>query len=140
MTTVTVTADMPASADAVWREASPDFCGIGGFHPALASCALSSGNEVRTLTLKGGGEIVEKKTAWDDDAHSYSYDITESPLPVSNYSATFSVSDEGSGSKVTWEARFDAVGDEAAAKEVITGIFASGLEALKAKLRSPQQR
>lgn len=133
MTTVTVTADMPASADAVWKEASPDFCGIEGFHPAVAACELSSDKSIRTLTLGNGAKIVEKQTAWDDVAHSYSYDITDSPLPVANYSATFSVADEGSGSKVTWTAEFDPVGDEAAAKDVITGIFTSGLEALKAK-------
>lgn len=134
MATVTVTADMPAPAEAVWKEASPDFCGIGGFHPAIAMCDLSSGDEVRTLTLQDGAKIVEKRTAWDDEEHSYSYDITESPLPVANYSATFSVADAGSGSTVTWTATFDPVGDEDAAKEVIYGIFTSGLEALKAKV------
>jgi len=134
MATVTVTEDMPASADAVWKEASPDFCGIAGFHPAIASCELSSDKSVRTLHLEGGGAVVEKQTDWNDAAHSYSYDITDSPLPVANYSATFSVADAGGGSKVTWTATFDPVGDEAAAKEVITGIFSSGLQALKAKL------
>lgn len=134
MATVTVTEDMSAPAEAVWKEASPDFCGIGGFHPAIATCDLSADKSVRTLTLQDGGKIVEKQTSWDDDAHSYAYDITDSPLPVSNYSATFSVADEGSGSKVRWTATFDPVGDEAAAKDVITGIFTSGLAALKAKL------
>lgn len=134
MATVTVTADMPASADAVWKEASPDFCGIEGFHPAIAACELSDDKSIRTLTLADGAKIVEKQTDWDDAARSYSYDITDSPLPVSNYSATFSVADAGSGSTVTWTAEFDPVGDEAAAKDVITGIFTSGLEALKAKL------
>lgn len=131
---VEVASDMPASADVVWQAASPNFCGIGGFHPALASCVLSDDLSVRTLTLKGGGVIVEKKTAWDDAARSYSYEITDSPLPVSNYAATFSVADSGSGSTVTWVADFDPVGDEAAARAVIEGIFTSGLDALKGRL------
>lgn len=133
-TNVTITADMPASADTVWKAASPDFCGIGGFHPALASCVLSSDRSVRTLTLKGGGTIVEKQTAWDDARRSYSYEITDSPLPVSDYSATFSVADSQSGSTVTWTAAFEPVGDEAEATKVIEGIFKSGLDALKSQI------
>lgn len=135
MTTVTVSADMPAPAGEVWSAASPDFCGIAGFHPAITACRLSSDRSVRTLVLQDGAKIVEKQTAWDDASRSYSYEITESPLPVKDYSATFSVAEAGDESKVTWTAQFEPIGDEAAAKEVITGIFQSGLDALKAKLR-----
>lgn len=134
MATVTITADMPAPAGQVWTAASPDFCGIAGFHPAIAACRLSPDRSVRTLVLQDGAEIIERQTAWDDDARSYSYEITDSPLPVKDYSATFSVAESGDASAVTWTAQFEPIGDEAAAKEVIAGIFQSGLDALKAKL------
>ena len=64
---------------------------------------------------------------------SYSYIITESPLPVSDYAATIKVEPNDKGtSTVTWSASFNAAGaDDAKAVEVITGVFDGGLKALE---------
>ena len=48
-----------ASADAVWAKIG-DFCGIGKWHPAIEKCVLSADGKQRTLSLKGGGTVVEK--------------------------------------------------------------------------------
>src|SRR5450759_544153 len=72
-----------ASADAVWAKIG-DFCGIGKWHPAIEKCALSADGKTRTLSLKGGGTIIEKLEKRDDAAHSYSYSIVEGPLPVAS--------------------------------------------------------
>ncbi len=92
-----VKASSAASADAVWAKIG-DFCGIGNWHPAIEKCALSADGKMRTLSLKGGGTIVEKLEKRDDAAHSYSYSIVESPLPVANYMSTISVAKDGAGS------------------------------------------
>ena len=59
--------DVPASPDAVWKTIG-DFCGIANWHPAIEKCEISKkdGATFRTLSLKGGGTILEKQTAWDD--------------------------------------------------------------------------
>lgn len=130
---VTQTADIKASPEKVWAASAKDFCGIGQFHPAIEKCALSENGKKRTLSLKGGGSIVESLTA-EKAGHSYSYVIDESPLPVANYKATFSLKGHGASTTVTWTATFEPKGaDEAAAKKVIEGIFSSGLAALQAK-------
>lgn len=132
---VTKTADYAASAEKVWAASANDFCGLGNFHPAVEKCVLSEKGEVRTLSLKGGGTLVEKRTA-NSDGKSYSYEITEGLLPVANYKSTFTVTPKGgSASSVTWTGNFEPKGaDEAAATKVIEGIYTSGLDALKTKL------
>ena len=59
--------DVPASPDSVWKTIG-DFCGIANWHPAIEKCEISKKDGVtfRTLTLKGGGAILEKQTAWDN--------------------------------------------------------------------------
>lgn len=133
---VTETATFDAGPKKVWKAAGPGFCGIGKFHPAIEKCDLSNGKKTRTLTLKGGGTIVENQLSWDPKTTSYSYEITESPLPVENYKATFKVEKTGKKqSTVTWTATFDPKGaSEDEAKKTISGIFTAGLDALKSKL------
>lgn len=121
---------------AVWGKVGA-FCAIGTWHPAVAQCEETKDGDTvwRTLTLKEGGAIIkEKQTA--TSATSYTYVITESPLPVKNYTATFSVeprADTPGSSYITWTAEFEANGkpdDEA--KYLIQGIFDGGLDNLKA--------
>ena len=118
---VNKTVTVQASPDAVWKVIG-DFCGIASWHPAVEKCELSKrdGSAFRTLTLKGGGTILEKETARSDKSKFYSYDIVESPLPVSNYKATLSVVPQDTGSAVLWISHFDAKGaDDEKAKAAI---------------------
>jgi hypothetical protein len=129
--------DVSAAPEAAWK-AIGDFCGIGNWHPAVAKCEISrkDGATRRTLTLKGGGEILEKETARNDSGRSYSYTIETSPLPVANYEATLSVAPNSAGSTILWTAHFDAKGEsDAKSGEIIGGIFDAGLGALKASLK-----
>lgn len=110
------------------------FCAIKDWHPAVAKCEESKeGNDsFRTLTLKDGGVIKEKLTKQDETG--YSYKIVESPLPVKDYMATFSIKKDDDGDddvKVNWLASYQAKGKtEPEAKAVIEGIFDSGLKSL----------
>ncbi len=53
------------------------FCGIGDWHPVIEKCVLSKkgGKEERTLSLKGGGTIVEQEQAANDKKMGYTYTI-----------------------------------------------------------------
>ncbi|MCJ2034025.1 SRPBCC family protein [Methylobacterium sp. J-068] len=127
--------DVAAPPAKVWSTIG-DFCGIGQWHPAIEKCALSQdgGKTLRTLSLKGGGTIVESQTARDDKAMSYTYGIVSGPLPVSDYSSTLSVMPKGAGSTVKWTGSFKAKGaPDAVATDAISGIYESGLKAIADK-------
>lgn len=108
------------------------FCAIEKWHPAVAKCDESKeGNDVfRTLTLKDGAKIKEKRTSQSEG--TYGYKITESPLPVKDYMATFSIKKSGdSDVSIGWVASFQAKDKpEAEAKKVIEGIFDAGLKSI----------
>jgi hypothetical protein len=123
-----------ASADETWA-AIREFCSIAVWHPAVENCVLSqaNGRPTRTLSLKGGGTIVEEEVGRDDAGRSYSYTVVESPLPVDNYQSTIQVVEDG-GTVIEWEGRFDAKGaPDADAVAVIEGIYQSGLDSLASK-------
>ena len=126
------------SVDNAWALIG-DFCGIANWHPAIAKCEMKEmdGAKLRTLTTQDGALIVEKLTNWDDAAHSYSYEILESPLPVANYASTIKV-EAGSAADtvaIDWSSTFDAKGaSDEDAKKTILGIYDAGLGSLKAKL------
>jgi mxaD protein len=136
--------EVNAPADKVWAK-------VGSFadmswHPAIGKTELTAGKAdeagaTRVLTTKDGGAINEVLTTYDAASMTMKYDITESVLPVREYSATLKVEAAGAGkSIVTWRAMFKrkdpanpgAPGqDDAAAKSTIEGIFKSGLENVK---------
>lgn len=123
-------ASSTASAADVWTKIG-DFCGIANWHPAVAKCDLSADKKERTLTLKGGGTIIEDLVRWSDKTHSYTYKIKESPLPVEAYESTIRVSPKGKGSLVSWSGHYKAKGaTPAKAKETIDGIYKAGVDAL----------
>ena len=116
----------------VWKTIG-GFCGIGDWHPAVEKCALSSkgGKSVRTLSLKGGGTIVEEEQSRDEAKMAYTYTILESPLPVSDYTSTLMVAPNGSGATVNWSGSFNPKGvPDTVAKDVISGIYTAGLKGL----------
>jgi hypothetical protein len=54
----TYQATSTATPEAAWKKIG-DFCGIATWHPAVEKCVLSDDGKMRTLSLKGGGTIVE---------------------------------------------------------------------------------
>jgi Polyketide cyclase / dehydrase and lipid transport len=125
---VTMTSSM--SPDALWKKIG-DFCGIGDWHPAVEKCVLSADGKQRTLSLKGGGMIVEALESVDNAGRTYTYTILSSPLPVANYHSTITVSPDPKGSSLKWVGQYDSKGaSDADAKKVIDGIYESGEKAL----------
>ena len=89
-----------------------------------------------TLSLKGGGTILEKQLTFDKAKMSYSYTIEESPLPIANYKSTLRVVPKDKGSTIEWSGTFDAKGaPDADAVKVITGIYEAGAGALAGKAK-----
>lgn len=138
------TIEINAPADKVWAKVG-NF-GDMGWHPAVTKTEITSGNNnevgaTRVLVLPDGGKINEVLTSRDDGSMTMKYDITESVLPLRDYSATILVQPAGEGkSTVTWRSMFkrkdpanppQAGQDDQAAKDVILNIFRTGLENLK---------
>ena len=127
-----------------------DFGNLQAWHPAIASDKLEQKKDengdmatFRTLTLKSGGEIIEKLRSVDDKDMKLKYEITGGVAPVADYNSVMTVTaGPGAGeSTVTWVGRFyrtyklnppiPAGQDDATATAFITGVFDSGLANLK---------
>ncbi|KYG24832.1 signal peptide protein [Bradyrhizobium sp. AT1] len=120
--------------------------------PPVTKTTGEKGNEVgatRTLTLQGGATVEEELYKYEPEMQSYSYRITKvdvKVLPVTNYSSTLTVSPAPDGkSKLEWAGAFyrgfpnndppPELNDEAA-KTAVSGLYKTGLEALKKKIES----
>ncbi len=146
---VTETVEINASPETVWKV-------IGNFqdmswHPAIAKIEGKGGNEpkaTRRLTLTSGGTIDEELVKYDPDKKTYKYEIEDvdvKVLPVNNYSSILSVKGEGNKSTVEWRGAFyrgymnndppPELNDEAA-KNAVTGVYRSGLDALKKNIEA----
>jgi hypothetical protein len=116
-----------------WREApllaNPATSPVTEAGSALAPTGRWLGDDAIGADEPSLGVIIEKLEGKDDQAHSYSYEITDGPLPVANYHACISVHQEGDEAVVEWESRFEPKGaslDEAS--KTIQGIYETGME------------
>lgn len=132
MAKVEMKTELNVAADKVW-ELIGGFNALPDWHPAVEKSELQEEGSMRHLSLAGGGTIIEKLVKTDDHEKVYSYSIIDSPLPVSNYTATISVKDDGEGnSTVEWSSEFEAKGAaENEAMDVIAGIYQAGFDNLK---------
>lgn len=133
-----------APAAAVWARIG-NFDALKDWHPAVAESTADKGNDegsVRLVKLKGGGQIVESLENHNAAQMKYSYRAKDGgALPVTNYTSTISVVADGANqSVVEWRGAFyrgypnndppPDQNDDAAVKAV-TGVYQSGLAALK---------
>lgn len=131
MPKVSMKQDLNVSADQLWQMIG-HFNVLPDWHPAVEKSELSSAGETRTLSLAGGGQIIEKLESADDDSKTYSYSIVDSPLPVKNYVSTIKVSGSGDNATIEWSSEFDAEGmPENDAMKAIEGVYQAGLDNLK---------
>jgi len=140
---VTETIRIDAPAATVWARIK-DFAALQAWHPAVEASPADKANEVgsvRQLKLKGGGALTETLEAWDDAGMKYTYRAKDGgALPVTNYTSTIRVTDDGGKAVVEWRGAFyrgfpnndppPDQNDEAAVRAV-TGVYQSGLANLK---------
>ena len=130
MSKVSLSTQLPVPARTVW-DTIGGFNALAKWHPAIAKSEETKKGSatIRTLTLHGGGAIVEQLDSKDDKSRTYSYSILEGPLPVAKYHATLKVSENagGQGCTVEWSSEFEAAGAPASeAEKVIRGIYEAG--------------
>ncbi len=132
MAKVNMKTNLDVGADEIW-ELIGGFNALPDWHPAVEKSELQEEGSQRTLSLAGGGSIVEKLEKLDDNERVYSYEIIDSPLPVANYKSTLKVIEQGDGkAAVEWSSEFDADGaPEQDAIDVIQGIYQAGFDNLK---------
>jgi Polyketide cyclase / dehydrase and lipid transport len=130
-----VSSEVTFAADVkdVWAAIGP-FCAIGDWYPGLESCSEEQvdGATLRHLVAGDGSQFLEKLVSQDDDGMSYTYTIEEGPLPVADYVSTISVSQSDDQTLVEWSGTFEPDGaTEAEAVDVVTGIYETGLDAIR---------
>ncbi len=119
--------DINRPADAVWALVG-DFGGIATWMPGIDSCRLEGDRRVLdTMGLTVTERLVER----DDSRRSLTYSIVDG-APVEHHRAVVTVSPNGDGSHVTWDV--DAEPDSMA--ELLSGVYQSSLDALKAHAES----
>lgn len=144
---VTESVEINAPPAKVWSLVK-DWNGLHKWHPAFSNTEIKSGannkvGAVRTLTMaNGGAQFDEELDGFSDKKRKYSYRIiTDSPLPVADYSSTILVkSGKTKGTSVlVWKGKFKrkvadnppAGQDDAGVKKTISGAYQAGLQNVK---------
>jgi hypothetical protein len=144
MPRVYVSAVIDAPIERVWAKAR-DFNGHHEWHPIIADSAIEDGLRsdtvgcVRNFGIKGGGRLREQLVSFSDRDHSFTYTILESPLPLTDYVATFRLHavTEGNRTFGEWWADFDCKPEDLPGlrEQVGRNTFAAGFEALARAIR-----
>lgn len=133
MAKVSMQTELDVPAQQVW-DLVGRFNALPDWHPAIEHSELDNGGQVRKLSLVGGGTIVEQLEQISDNEHLYTYSILDSPLPVSNYTASIRVRQDasGNGTIIEWSSSFQPAGaPENEAVKIIEDIYQAGFDNLK---------
>ncbi|MBL8581928.1 MAG: SRPBCC family protein [Rhizobiaceae bacterium] len=140
MTKVYVSTVIPAPAAEVWKIVR-NFNGLPSWTPFVAESRIEHNAPpdqigcIRNFSLRNGGRIRERLLALSDYDMSCTYAILESPMPLTDYIATLSLTPvtDGNATFAEWQAEFDCAPEREAAlvRDIGTGVFQAGLTALK---------
>jgi hypothetical protein len=124
--------ELGASVDEVWKVVG-DFVGLIEGMGLPVEVEGEGIGQTRKISM-GPAPIVERLEERDEAAKKIVYSIVEGPLPVAGYVSTMQLSEAGEGrSKLTWSSTFEPVGDEAAAKQIVSGIYTGGIQGLQGR-------
>ena len=138
MTDVTTKDMINAPADIIWKALS-SFRDIEKYIPLVKRSTVEGSGigAKRTCIIpnQSGGEeeIQEEMKSLDNNARTFSYSITSSPLPVKNYLSIVKVKDLGNEKcEVEWSSTFEPKGmaEEEVAK-MIQGVYLAAIDGLK---------
>jgi hypothetical protein len=144
MAHVYVSSVIPAPAAEVWRVIR-DFNALPVWTPFVAESRIESAMAsdqvgcIRNFRLKDGGVIREKLLALSDYDLSCTYAILESPMGVSDYTATLSLTPvtETNATFAQWTADFrcPAEREPDLVRQIGEGVFQAAFTALKQRFR-----
>lgn len=134
---------LDAPIGVVWQKVRA-FDGVSGWNPAVTEATMETGSatepgSIRHLDIADGSVFRETLLELSDLYHFYTYDIIDSPLPVTGYVSThrfvpITASDQTLG---IWESRFDCAAEVAGEMARIVGddIYIGGMAGLNAALK-----
>lgn len=131
-TTVTVSRDIAAPAEAVWA-AIRDFDAITRLLPMFEIIAKSNNAVGNTRQLKQGEALFTERLLGNDDANrTQHYSIVEAPVPFRDYLGAITVKDLGNHRcNVHWTSTFSLDGvPESAVTPMVEGIYNTGIDSL----------
>jgi hypothetical protein len=139
-THVFVSSVIDAPIENVWTKIR-DFNALPAWHPAIADSRIEKNEPsdkvgcIRNFNLKDGGNIREQLLTLSDIAHTCTYSILESPMPVENYVATLRLGTitDGNRTYIEWTAEFNCPAnvEEEMQNLIGGGVFQGGFNALK---------
>ena len=135
-----------AEIDQVWASVRA-FDGVAGWNPGVVRATLENGaptatGTVRALHIADGTVFRETLLAHSDIEHFYTYNIIESPLPVTGYVSThrfIPITHTGQTLGI-WESRFGCAPHDAAEMEKVVGdtIYIGGMTGLNQYLKESE--
>lgn len=126
MATLTVRKHIAAPAEAVWAILA-DFANVGWIPVAGEVQIEGEGPGMRRIIHGGAGTPVIETLIWvEPEQNALSYEIANSPLPVSRFQAVVTVTRDDGGdlsSTATWDIDYEPIGDDAGARGGIELIY-----------------
>ena len=126
MTELSLHVDLSSPPEEVWALVG-DFGALATWHPWVPNCTLSEDGLTRTIDL-GHSAAIERLDASATSTWSQSYVVVESPMPITDYRATWSVEGSPTGCRLIWNARFTPLDDNAVF--MLKSFFEQGFNAL----------
>ena len=141
MASVKVIERIDAPAKKIWKVVE-NFGDLSYVGDAVKSCSVDGAGVgcVRRIEMAGGGGIVlERLDAYDDESFRFAYTIVnddESPLPFQGYSSRFSLRPLGpDATEIEWAGAFEPKGvSEEEASGVVNAIYSGGIAGIKGAL------
>ena len=140
MARVYVSSVIKAPAGKVWERVR-DFNGLPKWHPRIRDSRIEEALPadkigcIRNFNLQNGDNIREQLVGLSDYDLFFSYTMLDSPMPLSDYVATFRLTPVTDGERcfAEWSAEFECAPENE--KDLVNGIgtnvFQGGFDALK---------
>lgn len=110
MAEMNVTQTLDTTPDAVWRCVS-DFGNLSWIPGGVEAKVRGDGVGQLRIIERPNSRVQERLTSLDNAARRLTYVVDEGmPLPVTDYVATVTVSDDGGKGRLSWSGRFEPDG------------------------------
>lgn len=128
MPTLIVSKQVTVSPDALWAVLA-DFGDVAWIPGSPVVDVDGDGPGMKRTIQGGSGQPVAETLLWIKPAdRALSYEIANSPLPVTKFVAVVTVTlangaDPGAGATITWNVEYEPDGDDTAARAAIEGVY-----------------